>query len=162
MAKRGPNKSAPQAASRPKGLAIQIVWFEPKRKSSPRQPISTVADLQSALEPFRDHERLVVYLDKDGGQAGSVYVHRTADRAWVTHFETVGGVDSYCRDVAFADSDEQIEFQLSNAQFDEIHKYWTVPADQAQQALEYFVQHGKRDPGLNWVTEPASLEEPLQ
>src|SRR6476620_11658371 len=105
MPKREHKKTPPKKPQQPRGCAIQLVYFEPKRKSVPAQQIASVAELRSVLEPFRDHERLVVYLDKNGGEAGSVYVHRTGDRAWVTHFETIGGVDSYCRDVGAADSE---------------------------------------------------------
>jgi hypothetical protein len=53
-----------------------------------------------------------------------------------------------------------IGFELSNGQMDDIHPYWTVARAEGLQALEYFLEHGERDPGLSWVSQPMSLERP--
>src|SRR5262245_20807017 len=95
------------------GFSALVVWFVPKREGGPRHPVPTVAALRRVLAPYADHERLVVYLDRDGSESGSVWVHLTGDRAWVTHFTQLGGRDSYCRDTGYR-GDEMVGFQLSN------------------------------------------------
>src|SRR4051794_8414420 len=133
----------------PPGFSVQVVWFAPKREGGPRHPVPNVAALRRVLAPFTDQERLVVYLDRDGGETGSVWVHLTGDRAWVTHFTQIGGEDSYCRDAGYR-GDEMIGFRLSNGQLDDVHRYWTVTRAEGLRALEYFIRHGERDPGLSW------------
>jgi hypothetical protein len=135
----------------PPGFSIQVVQFAPKREGGLRQPVSTIAALRRVLAPYKRHERLVVYLDRDAGESGSVWVHLTGKRAWVTHFTQPGGVDSYCRDADYCGPDEMLGFLLSNGQLDNIHRCWTVTRAQGLHALEYFVRHGERDPGLSWV-----------
>ena len=144
----------------PAGFTVQVVWFTPKREGGPRHSVSTVTALRRVMAPYKGHERLVVYLDRDGGESGSVWVHLTGDRAWVTHFTQPGGVDSYCRDREYAGPDQMVGFLLSNGQLDDIHRYWTVRRAEGLRALEYFVRHGERDPGLSWVEQPQSLQEP--
>jgi hypothetical protein len=144
----------------PPGFAVQIVWFTPKREAGPHHSVSTVATLRRVLAPYMGHERLVVYLDRDGGESGSVWVHVTGDRAWVTHFTEIGGVDSYCRDPKCTGTDQMVGFLLSNGQLDEIHRSWTITLAEGMRALEYFLSHGERDPGLSWAAEPRSLQEP--
>ena len=112
------------------------------------------------LAPYTKHERLVVYLDRDGGESGSVWVHLTGDRAWVTHFTQVGGEDSYCRDVRYTGPGQMVGFLLSNGQLDDVHRYWTVTRAKGLRALEYFIRHGERDPSLSWAVPPKSLQEP--
>jgi len=51
-----------------------------------------------------------------------------------------------------------VGFLLSNGQLDDIHRYWTVTRTKGLRALEYFLRHGERDPGLNWVEQPQSLQ----
>ncbi|QEL13838.1 hypothetical protein [Limnoglobus roseus] len=144
----------------PPGYTVQVVWFEPTREGGPRHPVSNIAALRRIFDPYRDHEQLVIYLDRDGGESGSVWVHLTDDRAWVSHMTQPGGIDSYCCDSRSRDSDETIDFTLSNGQVDEIHRYWTVTRAKGFRALEYFLRHGDRDPGLNWATEVPSFQEP--
>lgn len=144
----------------PAEFTVQVVWFAPKRQGGPRQTVPTVAALRRVLAPYKGHERLVVYLDRDGGDSGSVWVHVTGKRAWVTHFTEQGGADSYCCDAGYSGPDEMIGFLLSNGQLDEIHRYWTVTRAEGMRALEYFVRHGERDPALSWVEQPHSLQEP--
>jgi hypothetical protein len=144
----------------PPGCAVQVVWFTPKREGGPRHSVSTIAALRRVLAPFKDHERLVVYLDRDGGELGSVWVHLTGDRAWVTHWTQPGEVDSYCRDERCVGSDQMVGFLLSNGQLDEIHRSWTVTRAAGRRAMEYFVQRGQRNPLLHWVEQPSSLQEP--
>jgi hypothetical protein len=141
-----------------RGLSVLLTWFSPSRGSSPPIALADVGALRAALPPYSNHERLVVCLDKDAGETGSVWVHLSADRAWVTHFTQLGGADSYARDESYR-GDEMVGFLLDNGQLDEIHRYWTVTRSQGLQALAYFAQHGQRDPGLSWVQEPASLQE---
>lgn len=144
----------------PPGFSVQVVWFEPSRKGGPRLPVSAVAELRDILDPYQQHQRLVIYLDRDGGESGSVWVHLTGDRAWVTHFAQLGGVDSYCRDPGYDGPDEMVGFLLSNGQLDDVHRYWTVTRAAGLRALEFFLRHGIRDPALSWVEEPRSLQEP--
>ncbi len=141
------------------GLTLDVTWFEPSRDGTPRLPVPDLATLRRLLTPYRDHVRLVVCLDRDEGESGAVWVHLTGDRAWVTHFAQLGGVDSYCRDEGYR-GEEMVGFLLDNGQLDEIHRYWTVARGEGFQALEYFLQHGRRDPSLSWVQEPESLQEP--
>jgi hypothetical protein len=143
----------------PSGFSLQVVWFVPSRRGGPRHAVSEVADMRRLLAPYRDHERLVVYLDRDGGESGSVWIHVTGNRAWVTHFDQLGGVDSYCRDIAYHGPDRMIGFLLSNGQEDKIHRYWTVSRAKALRALEHFLQSGERDPRLSWGEPPLSLQD---
>jgi hypothetical protein len=144
----------------PPGFSVQVVWFTPKREGGPRHSVSTAAALRRMLAPYKGHERLVVYLNRDGGESGMVWVHLTGDRAWATHFTQPGGVDSYCCDPGYTGPDQMVGFLLSNGQLDSIHRYWTVTRAKGLQALEYFVRHGERDPSLSWVAEPKSLQKP--
>src|SRR5262245_40850319 len=106
---RGTRRLTSTATSRPRlaapcrehGASLPVVWSGPRREGGPRPPTPTAAALRRVLAPFTDHERLVVYLDRDGGEAGSVWVHLTGDRAWVTHFTQIGGPDSCCRDAGY-------------------------------------------------------------
>jgi hypothetical protein len=150
-----PNEPAPS------GFAVYVIRHTPKRAGGPYHSVTTIADLHAVLQPYEGHERLVVYLDRDGGDSGSVWVHLTGDRAWVTHFTEIGGVDSYCRDVTCGGPDEMVEFLLDNGQRDDIHRYWTVTRAEGLQALEYFLLHGERDPGLSWA-QPESLQQPIE
>lgn len=143
----------------PSGFAASLVWFSPTRAGSPYHPVSTAADLHALLEPYRDHERLAVFLERDGGDSGAVWVHLTGDRAWVTHFTEMGGVDSYCRDVGYRGPDEMVGFLLDNGQLDHIHRYWTVTRAEGLRALDYFLLHGERDPGLSWAVPSQSLQD---
>lgn len=143
----------------PPGFSVRVVWFDPAREGGPRHPVGNDEDLRRVLAPFRDHERLVVHLDRDGGDTGSVWVHITGDRAWVTHWTTTAGADSYCFDPSDSGPDRMVGFLLSNGQLDDIHRYWTVSWADGMRALEYFVWHGDRDPGLRWAADIASLQE---
>jgi hypothetical protein len=141
------------------GLTLEVTWFQPSRGGTPRLPVSDLAALRRLLTPYRDHERLVLCLDRDEGESGSVWVHLTGDRAWVTHFAQLGGVDSYCRDKGYR-GEELVGFLLDNGQLDQIHRYWTVARGEGFRALEYFLKHGQRDPSLSWVQGPKSLQAP--
>lgn len=141
------------------GFSVHVAWFTPSRESSPRQPVSTVDVLRQVLAQYQNHERLVVFLDRDDFESGGVWVHVTGDRAWVSHFTMPGGVDSYCCDPDYTGPDTMVGFLLSNGQLDNIHRYWTVTRADGLRALEYFLLHGERDPDLNWVAEPQSLEK---
>jgi hypothetical protein len=121
--------------------------------------VSEVRDLRRKLARYENYAHLVLYLDRDGGDSGSVWVHLNEDRAWVTHWDQFGGVDSYCRDVEYSGPDEMLGFLLSNGQVDDIHRYWTVTQEEGLRALEYFLQYGARDPTLSWVSQPASLQQ---
>lgn len=142
----------------PSGFSVSVVWFSPTRAGSPSHPVETTADLHGFLKPYEDHERLAVFLERDGGEAGAVWVHLTGDRAWVTHFTELGGVDSYCREPESGGPDELVGFLLDNGQLDLIHRSWTVTRAEGLLALAYFLQHGERDPSLTWVEQPPSLQ----
>lgn len=144
----------------PPGDTVQVVWFVPTREGGPRHPVGSLTALRNVLAPYRDHERLVVYLDRDGGESGSVWVHLTGDRAWVSHTTQPGGIDSYGCDPGSRDSGERIGFLLSNGQRDEIHRYWTVTRAEGFRALEYFHCCGEPDPWLTWADEVPSWEQP--
>jgi hypothetical protein len=140
------------------GFVLQIIWFRPTRDGSRPELVQYARTVRRRLELYRDHERLFVSLVRDGGKAGSVYVHVAGGRAWVTHFTQPGGIDSYCRDPNYAGPDEMVGFLLDNGQLDEIHRSWTVPRADGTRALEYFLLHGGRDPRLDWVEQPPSLQ----
>jgi hypothetical protein len=140
------------------GFTLGVVRFRPAREGTSAEPVDDVDELRRRLAPYREHERLVITLDRDGGEAGSVWVHLTGDRAWVTHFVRLGGTDAYCRDPGYRGPDEMVGFLLSNGQLDEIHRNWTVSRAEGLQALEHFVRDGGRDPALCWVEEPESLQ----
>jgi hypothetical protein len=151
----GPGRDEPA----PRGFAVHVIWYTPVRAGSPYQSVTTVADLQAVLRPYWDHERLAVFLDRDGGESGAVWVHLTGDRAWVVYFTEMGGVDSYCRDAGYSGPDELVGFLLDNGQRDDIHRYWTVTRAEGLRALEYFLLHGERDPGLSWAEPTQSLQD---
>ncbi len=144
------------------GFSLQVVFFAPKFGSSPSQPVTTIADLHSFLGPYLTKDKLAIFLDRAGGESGAVWVHLSGDRAWVTHFTEMGGVDSYACDLEYNGPDELIGFLLDNRQLDEIHRYWTITKAEGLHALEYFLQHGENSPQLNWVSEPESLQTPNQ
>src|SRR5262249_4283719 len=98
--------------------------------------------------------------DRDGGEAGSVWVHLTGDRAWVTHFTQIGGPDSCCRDAGYR-GDEMVGFRLSNGQLDDVHRHWTVTRADGLRAPGDFIRHGQRAPRLSWAV-PRSLQEPAE
>jgi hypothetical protein len=74
----------------------------------------------------------------------------------------MGGVDSYCRDLGYSGPDEMVGFLLDSGQLDHLHRYWTITRAEGLRALGYFLQHGERDPGLSWVEQPQSLQEPAE
>jgi hypothetical protein len=53
-----------------------------------------------------------------------------------------------------------VGFLPDNGQLDHLHRYWTVTRAEGRRALEYFLKNGESDPGLSWVEQPASLQEP--
>ena len=134
-------------------FSCHVCFFNPEPGSSSLHHVAAVSELRRLLQPYENHERLVIYLDRDLGEAGSVWVHVTGDRAWVTHITLPGGVDSYCR-CKENGPDEKIGMMLSNGQEDMFHWSWTVPRSDGIRALEYFLEHAERDPSLCWVSEP--------
>jgi hypothetical protein len=142
------------------GFMLTVVWNPGHQDGSRSFAVSDLAQLRRNLARYENYEQLVVYLDRDGGESGLVAVHATGDRAWITHFDELGGVDSYCRDVGYHGPDEMVPFMLSNGQVDDIHQYWTVSWAEGVRTLEYFLLHGERDPSLSWVAQPRSLQEP--
>jgi hypothetical protein len=114
----------------------------------------TVTDLQQLrglLAAVADEERLALAVDIDSGKAGMLLVHVTGDRAWVTHFESDQGGDTYAFDPAHSGGPvDGIGFLLSNGQEDIVHQRWTVSRREALQALEFFAVSGQRSPALVW------------
>ena len=153
--RRLPDRPAPET-----GFVLRIITFTTVPDVSWSEVVQYARTIRRRVERYRDEERLVVSLERDGGEAGSVYVHITGDRAWVGHFTQPGGIDSWCRDRDDAGSDKMLGFLLDNGQLDQVHRSWTIPRADGTRALEYFLLHGDRDPGLDWVSEPPSLQEP--
>lgn len=141
------------------GFTLTIVSSPGTSNGSCSITVSRVKQLRRWFARYDYYGQLGLYLDRDGGDSGSVWVHLSGDRAWVTHFDQLGGVDSYCRDLEYRGQDEMVEFMLSNGQVDEIHRYWTVTREEGLRALEHFLQFGDRDPTLSWVSEPESLQK---
>jgi hypothetical protein len=142
------------------GFSCDVCFFKPEPGSSDLHHVATISELRRLLQPYKNHERLAIYLDRDLGEAGSVWVHSTGDRAFVTHMTQPGGVDSHCRSKENG-PDATIGILLSNGQEDMIHWSWTVPHSDGLRALEYFLECGERDPKLCWVSEPnRPLDEP--
>jgi hypothetical protein len=142
------------------GFSCHVCWFKPESGSGDLHHFATVPELRRLLQPYKDQERLVICLDRDLGETGSVWVFATGDRAFVTHITLPGGVDSYCRSKENG-PDATIGILLSNCQMDMIHWSWTVPRSDGISALEYFLEHGQRDPELCWVTDPSGpFDEP--
>ena len=139
---------------------LELTWFALSRDTE-LHPVADIDSLRRLLASHRDAERLAVYLERDEGERGSLWVHLTDERAWVTHWEQVGGPDSYCRDAAYRGTDEMVGFLLPNGQEDEIHRAWTVSRVEGLNALEFFFLHGERDPSLTWEQEPETLQEPF-
>ncbi|OAI39926.1 hypothetical protein AYO40_05270 [Planctomycetaceae bacterium SCGC AG-212-D15] len=133
-------------------------FTETNRRHAENLELRTLADLHKALEKYRSKERAALYLNPDGGDSGCLWVHLTGDRAWLTHFTELGGVDSYAKDADYTGPDEMVGFLLDNGQKDDIHRGWTVSRDEAFKALEYFFRQGERDPSLTWVEQPGSLQ----
>src|SRR5688500_1702061 len=96
------------------GYTLVVTSSKPEREGTPRLPVPNVAALRRLLAPYCEHERLVVWLDRDEGETGSVWVHLTGDRAWVTHFVQLGGTDCYARDESRAGLAEMVGFVLDN------------------------------------------------
>lgn len=141
----------------PPGFSAQVCWFTPDRAGGPRESVATASDLRRMVVPFEKHERLVIYLDRDGGYSGSLMAHITGDRAFVCHFTEPGDVGDYCCDPSYDGPDEMVGMMLSNGQLDHYHRYWTISRWEALRALEYFVAEGQLDPSVCWVREPQSL-----
>ena len=126
-------------------------------------PIPDLAALRRAVRPYRNRRYVALYLDRDDFQTGGVWAHFTGQRAWIVHFDSPGGTDAYPRSSrGLRRLPEQIGFRLDNGQVDEVHKSWTVPRRSGMIALEYFLLHGKRQPGLDWVERPGDLSQPAK
>ncbi len=138
---------------------LGVTWFVPNR-AGPSCGVKTLEEFHSLTGPYRDVERLVVELDRAGGELGCVWVHFTGERAWVTHWETVGGSDLYCRATDGFTSPDSVGFLLTNGQLDRIHPGWTVPRADGWRALEYFLGHGDVHPGLERATPEQSFGDP--
>jgi hypothetical protein len=146
----------------PPGFTIQVTWFVPSRETGPLHSVTSAEDVRHILGPYQNHERLFIDASRDGGDSGYVFVHLTGDHAFVAHFTQPGGIDSYCCDRSQFRSDVVIGFKLDNGQLDKFPRFWTVSRADGLKAIEYFVEHGERDPSLDWVEQPQSLEEPLR
>lgn len=149
-----------QAVEKWTEFSCHVCWFEPERGSGGLHHVARVSELRRLLQPYENHERLVIYLDRDLGESGSVWVHITGQRAFVSHTTLPGGIDSYCRDSSCKSRNDTVGFLLSNGQLDEFHWTWTVPRTDGVKALEYFLEHGDRDPSLSWGVPRTSFLEP--
>jgi hypothetical protein len=131
-------------------LALSITRFAPK----PVEHGVTVGDvrqLREALAPFAGEPRLALSAEIAGGREGMLILHLTGDRAWVTHFESDEGGDTYALDPTWPGGPiEGIGFRLSNGQEDTVHRRWTVSRAEAMQALEEFAVSGERPRSLAW------------
>jgi hypothetical protein len=145
------------------GFLLRAFWFVRGLNiiRSSEHRLTDLATLRWFLRPYRRRRSVALYLDRDGGEAGSLLAHFTGDRAWLAYFDCPGGIDFYaCVPSSRHLQPARIAFRLSNGQVDQIHPAWTVTREEGLTALGYFLVHGKRDPGLLWLEQPASLEKP--
>lgn len=143
--------------------SLDAFWTDDCRSGTvgERLPVRDVATFRGAIEPYLAHHHMGLSLNRDDGEAGGLRMTATGDRAFVCHFDMAGGTDSYARatdDVAGLP--EQIGFRIDNGQLDMFHRTWTVSRADGLQALEHFLLHGEPDPGLRWVIDPPSLNDP--
>ncbi len=131
--------------------ALFATWFQPTRGRVGPEPVNNLGGLRRLLARLPAREPVYVVLARDRGLQGSVTLHRTEDRSCVCHMVRPGGTTSFCHDPDEKGPDNKVAIVGSHEQVDYIHRSWTVSRQQGQQALEYFLLHGERDPGLNWV-----------
>lgn len=124
-------------------------------------PIPDLAVFRRVVRPYRRRRWVALYLNRDECQAGCVWAHFNGKRAWVTHFDCPGGIDSYAHSTrGLKGLPERIGFQIDNGQLDEVHRFWTISRADGMRALEYFLLHGERHPNLNWLEQPDDLWQP--
>jgi hypothetical protein len=132
------------------GLILVVTRFAPRRVES-QYGIRDLEELQERLTGVAKELRLALIAEIDGGQGDLLLIHLTGDRAWVAHFESHQGGDSYAFDPTHPRSTvEGVAFRLSNGQEDVVHRHWTIGRTEALQALEYFTLSGQRSPLLAW------------
>lgn len=96
------------------GFDLTVVWFTPSGVESWTESVGSIPALRRALAPYEGHEQLVVSLDFDRGAAGSVWMHRSGDRAWVSHCEEPGAEALHCRNPEDSRPDEVVRFRFSD------------------------------------------------
>jgi hypothetical protein len=127
-------------------------WFQPTQGRIGPESVNNLDELRRLLAQLSEYERVYVVLARDRGARGSITLHVTDNRVGICHADMLpGGIFSFCHDPEEKGPDNKIVIVGSHAQVDSIHRSWTVPRQQGHQALEYFLLHGERDPGLNWV-----------
>jgi len=132
--------------------ALFATWFKPTQGRVGPEPVNHLGELRRSLALLPEREPVYVVLARDRGLRGSVTLHMTEDRTCICYVDTLpGGIFSFCHDPDEKGPDNKIAIVGSHAQVDYIHRSWTVPRQQGHQALEFFLLHGERDPGLNWV-----------
>jgi hypothetical protein len=111
------------------------------------------------LAQLAEHESAYVVMARERGARGSVTLHITDNRVCICHVNVLPvGIFSFCHDAAEKGPNTKIQLIGSHAQVDTIHRSWTVPRQQGNRALEYFLVHGERDPSCYWVEQVSSLE----
>ncbi len=70
----------------PPGFSAQVVWFIPNREGSPCVSLFTAAQLCELVSPYKEHERLIIDLDRDGGRFGiRLGIHCGRSRHGLSH-----------------------------------------------------------------------------
>jgi hypothetical protein len=134
------------------GPAFFATWFQPSQGRIGPQPVNDLGELRQLLARLPQREPVYVVLARDRGVRGSVTLHMSEDRTCICYVDTLPrGIFSFCHDPDEKGPDNKIAIVGSHAQVDHVHRSWTVPRQQGHQALEYFLLHGGRVPGLNWV-----------
>jgi hypothetical protein len=133
--------------------ALFATWFQPSQGRIGPTPVNDLGELRRLLARLPEREPVYVVLARDRGLRGSVTLHMTEDRTCICYVDTLPGrgIFSFCHDPDEKGPDNKIAIVGSHAQADYIHRSSTVPRQQGQRALEYFLLQGERDPGLNWV-----------
>jgi hypothetical protein len=137
--------------------ALFATWFRPTQGRLGPEPVYDLGELRRLLAQLPEREPVYVVLARDRGLRGSVTLHMTEDRSSVCHLVRPGGTTSFCHDREEKGPDNKVAIVGSHAQVDYIHRSWTIPRQQAHRALEYFLFHGDRAPGLNWVEQKEQI-----
>lgn len=146
------------------GFDLTVFWFTPSGVESRTESVGSIPALRRSLAPFEGHGQLVVGLHFDHGAAGSVWMHRSGDRAWVTYRDDPNAEEMHSRNPVDCRPDEVVRFRFTDGLEDDVCRHWTVSVADGVRAVEHFLQHGGRDPAIGWSADreppPGQPENP--